>query len=173
MSFVTKAIAATGATAVIALGGAGAIANLTESVAAAQAPSIVAMGDLAATGASCTPWVLAGGDFVEQATPGTTAVSTCTVNVAGGNADTTATVALADGFETPTSLRQVFNVKADTAHQFENDDDALVITVTAQIPNADVAEIDNEDASKELTAALSNVVVTFNQARYLGIPSSY
>jgi len=187
MSFVTKAVAITGATAVVALGGFGAITNLTGSVAAAQAPTIVAAANMAASGATCTPWALTGGDFIEQATPGTTAVSTCTVNVSGADANTTATVALADGFETPTSLKKVFAVSADVQNPFNADvadgeatllntgstSGTLVITVTARIPNADVAEIDNEDAAKELTEALSNVVVTFDQAPYLGIPTSF
>ena len=188
MSFVTKAVVATGATAVLALGGAGAIANFASSVDAAVAPSIVAHGHVVATGANCTPWAVAGGDAIEQAVPGTTAVSTCTVNIAGADANTQATVGLDASYVAPADVQRWFRLDADvqnlyadrvefvTASAIEGEVGVaapLVITITAKVPSAERAALENDGAAEELTEALSNVVVTFDQTPYLGIPINY
>ena len=80
MQRMTKAALATGAAAVLLLGGAGTMAYWTGS-AEATAPAPLQSGTFAASGSNCTPWQYTsddGGGAVTAIVPGDTVTTTCT-----------------------------------------------------------------------------------------------
>ncbi|MCL1870778.1 MAG: alternate-type signal peptide domain-containing protein [Promicromonosporaceae bacterium] len=181
MQRLTKAAIATGGAAVLLLGGAGTYAFWTAD--ATSTGSSFTSGTLTAANGTCSAWTYqTGGGAVTLVVPGDVVQTTCTMTVTGtgdhlavnatlGNATwatanaLTAAVTLSTGALTVdgTAATNPIDLSAGGTH-------TVTVVVTATFPYGTATSPDN--TTQNLTATLSNVTVTFDQAQTAANPAT-
>lgn len=185
MERLTKAAIATGGAAVLLLGGAGTYAFWTAD-ATATGTSFTS-GTLTATGGTCADWTYAqgsdAGSAVTLVVPGDVVQTTCTVTVTGTGdhlavdatfggakfAETnalTSAITLATGAVTldGAAVANPVDISAGGSH-------TVTVAVTATFPFGDATTTSLND-TQNLTAALSDVTITFQQAQTAENPAT-
>ena len=187
MNRLSKAAIATGAAAVLLLGGAGTLAYWS-ATATATGSGTITTGTLAiatSTPPSCTAWTYSDGTPVNQIVPGDIVTTTCTAYVTGSGDHLQATAEYAGGSWAASNAFTGVATLAPSAVTVDgtalaSPTDPIVFGPTASTKKIEVAITASfpfaasptpaDNTTQNLTASLNDVVLTFTQTQTSAIP---